>query len=443
MRASGTRVLLAALVALAGVPGAHTLFGLRGSGGSQPAAAGAAGGGAGNATSGAAAAQPPAVAADKPGQVRQADPADPYPVPPTLDDLQDYEAWEDGKGELHIIRAVRAPSGEFSFPEGTTVRRACPLARPRTTAGALQHAACRACRPVVRGSPGSLEGRSSTDGGCRPAQVPKDPRSMARIVAVTNAMGEHFQCLIPALKRVLDPTWLDVPQVPVVEALDSRRAEEALRSLEGKCFYRVAGVWTYEFCYKSHVKQMRIDPNGNRLLEEILLGVYNESMPFELLTAPDRLDHTQHLDQDGPAWTTSVMTVYGSGDGADQYGNGWMSLKGSLNPFSKNFGRVELSSVRPRQVGLKFKCLKIEEPGFRQWLEDSHVYLDKDHVPFDVHVHETALGVYEMTVPLPPPPGRARVSLAARRAVPVRILQNTTSCGLSVPRCHEFPSVTA
>jgi len=197
---------------------------------------------------------------------------------------------------------------------------------------------------------------------------------------------------------VLDPTWLDVPQVPVVEALDSRRAEEALRSLEGKCFYRVAGVWTYEFCYKSHVKQMRIDPNGNRLLEEILLGVYNESMPFELLTAPDRLDHTQHLDQDGPAWTTSVMTVYGSGDGADQYGNGWMSLKGSLNPFSKNFGRVELSSVRPRQVGLKFKCLKIEEPGFRQWLEDSHVYLDKDHVPFDVHVHETALGVYEMTI---------------------------------------------
>jgi hypothetical protein len=29
--------------------------------------------------------------------------------------------------------------------------------------------------------------------------------------------------------------------VPVLEALDRRRAEEALKVLEGKCFYRVAG----------------------------------------------------------------------------------------------------------------------------------------------------------------------------------------------------------
>jgi hypothetical protein len=49
-------------------------------------------------------------------------------------------------------------------------------------------------------------------------------------------------------------------------------------------------------------------------------------------------------------------------------------------------------------VGLKFQCLSIQEPGQKQWLQDSNVYLDKDHVPFDVHVHETALGVYEMTV---------------------------------------------
>jgi len=183
---------------------------------------------------------------------------------------------------------------------------------------------------------------------------------MARIISVMNAMGEHFQCLIPALKRPLNPTWLDVPQVPVVEALDSRRAEAALESLEGKCFYRVDGIWTYEICYKSHVKQMRIDPNGRGVLDEILLGVYNESTPYELLTAPDRLDHTQYLDEEGPAWTTSIMTAYTGGDGADQAGNGWMSVKGSLNPFSKDFGPVYMSSVRPRHVGLKFKCLKIQ-----------------------------------------------------------------------------------
>ena len=30
----------------------------------------------------------------------------------------------------------------------------------------------------------------------------------------TNSEGEHFQCLIPALKKPLHGTWLDVPQVP-------------------------------------------------------------------------------------------------------------------------------------------------------------------------------------------------------------------------------------
>jgi hypothetical protein len=38
---------------------------------------------------------------------------------------------------------------------------------------------------------------------------------------------------------------------------------------------------------QSHVKQMRIDDNGNRLLDEVVLGVFNASTPFELLTAPD------------------------------------------------------------------------------------------------------------------------------------------------------------
>jgi len=353
MRRSTARLvlLLVGAVALAGIPGGHALFGLRGSKSDRAAAAAPIGTakdarqtseGAGQAAAGAA----------KPSPTREIDAADPYPFPPSLEDMQDYEAWEDEKGEIHRIRADRLPSGEFIFPEGIV--------------------------------------------------VPKDPRSMARIVSIMNALGEHFQCLIPALTKPLNPTWLDIPQVPVVEALDSRRAEAALESLTGKCFYRVDGIWTFEFCYKSHIKQMRIDPNGNRLLDEILLGVYSESTPFELLTAPDRLDHTQNLDDEGPAWTSSIMTVYGNGDGADQFGNGWMNITGSfigsLNPFSKQWGILEGSTVRPRQVGVKYKCLKIQQEGYKQWLESSNVYLDDDHVPFDVQVYETALGIYEMQI---------------------------------------------
>ena len=39
-----------------------------------------------------------------------------------------------------------------------------------------------------------------------------------------------------------------------------------------------------------------------------------------------------------------------------------------------------------------------QEEGYKQWLDSSNVYLDQDHVPFDMHVLETALGVYEITV---------------------------------------------
>lgn len=125
MRACGLRrVMLVILVALCGVPGAHTLFGLRG-GGSTPDAAGTPPGSPRNSSFFPPSPPPPAAGQarpDKTGPAQQANPADPYPVPPTLDDLQDYEAWDGGKGELHIIRAVRAPNGQFSFPEGTTVR---------------------------------------------------------------------------------------------------------------------------------------------------------------------------------------------------------------------------------------------------------------------------------------------------------------------------------
>ena len=113
-------VLLLVAAVLVMTPGAQALFGLRGGGKESTASPGAAAPSAQSLqnTTGNKCASP----GTKGGHVRQADSADPYPLPPILEDLQDYEAWEDEKGELHIIRAERAPSGEFSFPEGTTVR---------------------------------------------------------------------------------------------------------------------------------------------------------------------------------------------------------------------------------------------------------------------------------------------------------------------------------
>lgn len=115
---SALLLLLCAALSLSGFPGAHALFGLRGGKESAPPAS-AANLGSQDTTDGAPPASPGSGA--KAAPARQADPADPYPYPPSLDDLQDYEAWEDGKGELHMIRAQRIPAGDFIFPEGTIV----------------------------------------------------------------------------------------------------------------------------------------------------------------------------------------------------------------------------------------------------------------------------------------------------------------------------------
>ena len=53
---------------------------------------------------------------------------------------------------------------------------------------------------------------------------------MARIIAIGNGAGEKFQCLLPARTKPLNPEWLDIPQVPVVEDVDTEVANAALRS---------------------------------------------------------------------------------------------------------------------------------------------------------------------------------------------------------------------
>ncbi len=51
--------------------------------------------------------------------------------------------------------------------------------------------------------------------------------------------------------------------------------------IEGKCYYRQQGWWTYEFCYKSHVRQFHMDMNTKKITEEFMLGYYNASNRFE------------------------------------------------------------------------------------------------------------------------------------------------------------------
>ena len=45
---------------------------------------------------------------------------------------------------------------------------------------------------------------------------------------------------------------------------------------------------------------------------------------------------------------------------------------------------------------MSFKCLRLEEPEKRAWLESANVYLGEDKTPFDVMIKEDSPGVYEL-----------------------------------------------
>jgi len=295
--------------------------------------------------------EPSGKAADGGGSAPQAPPARPLGGKRSPGGASgSLEAWVDEGGEMPAIWGQQDPSGAWSFPEGTV--------------------------------------------------LPKDPTSMARIVAIGNAAGERFQCLLPARTKPLNPEWLDIPQVPVVEDIDTQRAEEALGMLKGKCFYRNDGWWTYEFCYQSHVRQIRIDPNSNKIVQEYTLGVYSPAAPFEVHHRPDRLDHTEDLHEEGPAWTTSLTTVYGGGDecrpGGWWYSCDWIRAKIMFFlPLTRWAGK-NIKTTRPRQVAVSFKCLRVEMTEKREWLEQANIYLGKDRTPFDVTVEETSPGLYEL-----------------------------------------------
>mmetsp|Transcript_50733 Transcript_50733/g.123659 ORF Transcript_50733/g.123659 Transcript_50733/m.123659 type:complete len:429 (+) Transcript_50733:125-1411(+) len=225
--------------------------------------------------------------------------------------------------------------------------------------------------------------------------VPKDPNMMPRIVVMQNQEFERFYCLLPGRDRPPFANWMDIPQVPVVEDVDIDFAEMALRPIEGKCFHRREAYWTYEFCYKSHVRQYRWDPIAQKITDSHMLGYYNKSAPFELLHMPDNIKWTQDLDVEGPAWTSSLNTVYGNGEDAEPLGL-WYSAEYRNWFMSKNF-----TLFRPRQVAVRFQCLQMHfenEIGTRMWLDRANVYLDKDRIPFDIFIEEPRAGLYEVVI---------------------------------------------
>ena len=87
-------------------------------------------------------------------------------------------------------------------------------------------------------------------------------------MTMVNSSGQKYTCMVPNTTASL------YSNVGTVVASDAE-LDELLNSLEdGPCLYLNKDWWTYEFCYKKHIKQYHVErdvPVG----EVITLGEYS------------------------------------------------------------------------------------------------------------------------------------------------------------------------
>ena len=112
-----------------------------------------------------------------------------------------------------------------------------------------------------------------------------------------NIDGQKYTCMVPNTTEILFNT--------VKSDADSETdVEELLRPLEvGPCMYLTKDWWTYELCYKKHIKQYHVE-NDVIAGEIILLGAHSPG----ILPSVD-LNKTYH-----PQWYVngsrlSILTI--------------------------------------------------------------------------------------------------------------------------------------
>ena len=112
-------------------------------------------------------------------------------------------------------------------------------------------------------------------------------------VVMTAHDGQRYFCELP--QPPADDADADAGAAGDAEA--RRRAEEealekSLSALDGSCFYRVEGWWTYEFCHGKHVRQYHQENAAAKPTSEFSLGVFDAAA-----TAAAARDHPAGADE--------------------------------------------------------------------------------------------------------------------------------------------------
>lgn len=101
-----------------------------------------------------------------------------------------------------------------------------------------------------------------------------------RTVTMTDKTGKRYTCKMPAVDQQVANTTAEAEQDAKQKQQQQSSPSELLDDLTGLCFYRAEDWWTYEVCYKRHVRQFHREhtqDSSMRIAVEYLLGNFNES----------------------------------------------------------------------------------------------------------------------------------------------------------------------
>ena len=110
---------------------------------------------------------------------------------------------------------------------------------------------------------------------------------------ITDHEGQTFACVLPSSsssskrrKKKEEEGEEDEEEKEVNQNEEETENEEdtkppsitsLLQPLTDACFYRFEGWWTYEFCFKKHVRQYHVESNA-KISVDYSLGKFNEAL---------------------------------------------------------------------------------------------------------------------------------------------------------------------
>ncbi|CAL8464823.1 g4358 [Coccomyxa elongata] len=99
-----------------------------------------------------------------------------------------------------------------------------------------------------------------------------------KLLGMKDKHGRKFNCQIPNISSTDDQASGNADSLAVAGGGNQQKKPSELLSVLGSlCMYRIEDWWTYELCYKKHVRQFHKDEKApHQVLAEFSLGSYNE-----------------------------------------------------------------------------------------------------------------------------------------------------------------------